>query len=125
MGLPPGLAAASVCYLETTGRSTGKPRVVEIWFAVEGTTIYLLSGGRERAHWVRNLQADPRARLRVQGRTYPVAAAFVEGTSEDPTARRVLAAKYQGWQDGAPLSRWARESLPVALRLDPDVAAAS
>ena len=30
-------------------------------------------------------------------------------------ARRLLAAKYQGWTDGAPLSAWAAGSLPVEI----------
>ena len=117
--LPPTLRAASVCYLETTGRTTGRRRVIEIWFAAEGETLYLLAGGRDGARWVRNLRADPRARVRIGGRTYRATAVFVEGTDEEPAARRSVAAKYQGWADGAPLSRWARDSLPVALRLAP------
>ena len=30
-------------------------------------------------------------------------------------ARRLLAAKYQGWTDGKPLSSWAAGSLPVEI----------
>jgi hypothetical protein len=41
----------------------------------------------------------------------------VEADHEDALARRLLAAKYQGWQEGRPLSAWARESLPVAVDL--------
>ena len=55
------LAALSFCYVTTTGRVTGKPHRIEIWFAAapEADTIYILSGGRERSDWVRNLVASP------------------------------------------------------------------
>jgi deazaflavin-dependent oxidoreductase (nitroreductase family) len=112
-------AARSVCRLVTIGRRTGEPRELEIWFAAEGDRVYLLSGGRERAHWVRNLRADPRARLRMGGRTYDGQARLIEDRTDpdDRRARELLAAKYQGWTFGRPLSDWARESLPVVIDL--------
>ena len=30
------------CYLTTTGRVTGLPREIEIWFALQGATLYML-----------------------------------------------------------------------------------
>jgi hypothetical protein len=41
----------------------------------------------------------------------------VEGGPDDAVARRLLAAKYQGWVEGRSVSTWARESLPVAVDL--------
>ena len=32
-------------------------------------------------------------------------------------ARRLLAAKYQGWKEGKPMSGWATTALPVAIDL--------
>jgi hypothetical protein len=37
--------------------------------------------------------------------------------ADDGLARRLLATKYQGWQEGRALSAWACESLPVAIDL--------
>ena len=31
----PALAGETYCYLTTTGRVTGKPHTIEIWFALE------------------------------------------------------------------------------------------
>ena len=115
MIIDPGHAAAGVCYLETIGRATGLPREIEIWFAVDGDTIYLLSGGRDHAHWVRNLRRDPRARVRIRDRWYGGTARELEGGPDEGRAREALAAKYQGWAPGRPLSEWARTSLPVAI----------
>ncbi len=36
------------CYLTTRGRVSGRPHEIEIWFALEGRTLYLLSGGDAR-----------------------------------------------------------------------------
>ena len=119
MTLAPELARRSVCELETIGRRTGQPRPIEIWFAADPARdrIYLLSGGRDQAHWVRNIRADPKVRVRLGDRWFDGAGAEIEGGPDDGLARRLLAAKYQGWIDGASLSSWARESLPVAIDL--------
>ena len=108
-------AADSVCHLQTIGRSSGHPRTIEIWFATDSERVYLLAGGRERAHWVRNLIADPHVRVRIGGRTLDATARVIEGEEREPIARRLLAAKYQGWSEGRPLSRWAANSLPVEI----------
>lgn len=58
------LAAAAgepFAYLTTTGRVTGAPHEIEIWFAPVDRTVYFLAGDRERADWVRNVQRDPNA----------------------------------------------------------------
>jgi deazaflavin-dependent oxidoreductase (nitroreductase family) len=119
MSLGSELTRPAVCELETIGRRSGQPRRIEIWFAAdpERDRIYVLSGGRDRAHWVRNIRGDGRVRVRIGDRWFDGAAAEIEGGPDDGLARRLLAAKYQGWVSGASLSAWARESLPVAIDL--------
>jgi deazaflavin-dependent oxidoreductase (nitroreductase family) len=108
-----------VCRLETIGRSSGMPRDLEIWFAAEAglDRVYLLAGGRERAHWVRNIAASPAVRLGLGGRWISGTARAVEGDPDEQTARELLAAKYQGWTPGRRLSDWAATSLPVRIDL--------
>lgn len=117
--LPPDDARRSVCDLETIGRRSGEPRRLEIWFAADGDRVYLLAGGRDGAHWVRNLRADPRARLHIGPRSYTGSARVIDDPADpaDRAAREALAAKYQGWQPGRALSEWARTSLPVVIDL--------
>lgn len=118
MDFPPELASLDYCYLTTTGRKSGEPREIEIWFGANGSTLYLLSGGRERAHWVRNIQAEPRVSVRVGESTFAAHARLVEpGTDEDARARDLLVAKYEPGY-GGDLSDWRARALPVALDLE-------
>lgn len=109
--------AADECRLTTTGRTTGKPREIAIWFAAVEDRVYMLAGGRGQAHWVRNLQAHPIVRVRIIDRTFEGHACVVEGEHDDPFARQALGAKYgTKW-----LSRWLRESLPVRIDVEREV----
>jgi deazaflavin-dependent oxidoreductase (nitroreductase family) len=112
-------AADGVCHLQTTGRTSGKPRTIEIWFATDGERIYMLAGGRHRTHWVRNLVANPEVRVRIGGQTLTGVARVIEGEEREMLARRMLAAKYQGWAEGRPMSSWASGSLPVEVAFNP------
>jgi len=108
-------AGATYVYLTTTGRRTGRPHTIEIWAAAHAGRLYLLAGRGERADWVRNLVENPTVRVRVGAETRAGVARVVRDPEEDALARRLLAAKYQGWREGQPLSTWARTALPVAI----------
>ncbi len=80
--------------------------------------MYLLSGGGDRADWVKNLRKDPTVRVRVGSRTVAGRARVVSGgTAEDSRARQLLDRKYMGWREGKRLSSWARGALPIAIEL--------
>lgn len=111
------LANEDFCYLTTKGRRTGKPHTIEIWFALENGTLFLLSGGGESADWVRNLRKTRAVRVRIGSRTVSAKAREVGSTAEDALARRLLDEKYMGWKVGKRLSSWARNALPVAIDL--------
>jgi len=112
------LADKVFAYLTTTGRRTGKEHTIEIWFGLQDGRIYLLSGGGDRADWLRNLKKTPRVRLRIGTQTAAGTARVLRaGTTEDELARQILDGKYQGWREGRRLSGWARTALPVAIDL--------
>ena len=117
MELSRAAAAHDFCYLTTIGRRSGLQRTIEIWFAAEGPTVYLLSGGRDGAEWVKNIRRDPRVSVKIGRRSYEGKARVVEDRPEDARSRRLLAAKYEGWRDGRRLSGWAQTSLPVVIDL--------
>ena len=119
MTLAESLAQMPVCDLETTGRVTGRPHVVEIWFAADPTRhrLYMLAGGRDQADWTRNVRQDGSVRMRFGKLWLNGSARWIEGETDEGLARRLLAAKYYGWTEGRALNQWARNSLPVAIDL--------
>ena len=103
------------CYLTTCGRVTRIPHEIEIWFARDGSTLYLMSGGGERSDWVRNLRADPTVTVRVRDVTFSATARVVDGrTDEDAHARQLVYDKFQPRYEGN-LDEWRERALPVAL----------
>ena len=115
----PSLASEDYCYLTTTGRVSGKPREIEIWFGLEGPVLYMLSGGRDRSDWVKNLVKKPAVRVRIADRTFEGRARVVTDPEEDARARRLLFEKYSAGYSGD-LANWRDTALPVAVDLDLD-----
>jgi deazaflavin-dependent oxidoreductase (nitroreductase family) len=112
------LAARDFCYVTTTGRTTGQPHRIEIWFAAQPDrdTIFMLSGGRERADWVRNLVASPRCTVEIGDVTFVGYGRVIEGTVDDDLARTLVHDKYARGDD---LQTWRSTALPVAIDLTP------
>jgi deazaflavin-dependent oxidoreductase (nitroreductase family) len=89
-------------YVTTTGWKSGKPHRIEIWFVAHEGRYYIVSEGREKAHWVQNIRHHPAITVEVGERTFAG-----RGRALDPKAEPVLAAqvsalmdaKYE-WSDG-------------------------
>ena len=113
--MPDDLASLDFCYLTTTGRITGSPHRIEIWFAMADETVYLMAGDRDRSDWVRNLMISPDVVLEIGDRKRSTRARVVdESSDEDAAARRLMLEKY-GDRDGGDLSTWGRTALVVAI----------
>jgi deazaflavin-dependent oxidoreductase (nitroreductase family) len=103
------------CYLTTTGRVTGQPHTIEIWFALDRRTLYILSGSHT-SDWVKNLLRTPDVAVRLGATTFVGGARVVEQANEDALARRLVVEKYQP-RSSDDLSVWGRTALPVAVDL--------
>lgn len=112
------LTGDAYCYLTTTGRVTGKPHEIEIWFGLVGNTCYLLSGGLDKSDWVKNLLTTPSVTVRIGGQIFRADARIVQDEQEETMARNLLADKYNERKANGSLSKWARTALPVALDLN-------
>jgi deazaflavin-dependent oxidoreductase (nitroreductase family) len=117
MAVDPSLASGSYCYLTTTGRVSGEPREIEIWFGLDGDTLYMLSGGRDRSNWVKNLIRQPQVKVRLGDRIFEGRARIVSNADEDARARHLLLEKYSPGY-GGDLSEWGETALPVAVDLN-------
>jgi deazaflavin-dependent oxidoreductase (nitroreductase family) len=107
-------ASSPYAYLTTSGRRTGSPHRIEIWFAVDGGRLYLMAGGHDRSDWVRNVQANPEVTVELGGETCTGTARILQAvTAEDQRARELLVGKYGTPTN--PLDDWKRRSLPVVI----------
>jgi deazaflavin-dependent oxidoreductase (nitroreductase family) len=114
MALDDRLVRQDYCYIRTTGRVTGRPHEVEIWFGAHGDTIYMLAGGRDRSDWVRNIMKRPDVSVRIGRRRFAGRGRVVRNKREDARARRLLLTKYAAYDD---LDEWGRTALPLAIDL--------
>jgi hypothetical protein len=91
---PGELASTEYCYLTTTGRRSGEPHTVEIWFGVLGVQLCLI-GGHSDTDWLANLRRRADVSVRIGLETRLGQAVVVS----DPLGRQaigaLLAAKYE------------------------------
>jgi deazaflavin-dependent oxidoreductase (nitroreductase family) len=89
-------------YLTTTGRKSGRPREIEIWFTARGGRYYLIAERREQTQWVKNLRNDPRVSFRVGDQRFTGVGRVVDEAREPELWHgvRALSEKKYGWGDG-------------------------
>ena len=114
-GSAPARPEPAYLYLTTTGRRSGRPREIEIWFTRRDGRYYRIAEHGEDARWVQNLRADPRVRWQVGDANGGARARVVDHAREPALADAIRAlseAKY-GWGDG------------LVVELTPDAAASA
>ena len=93
---------AKYLYLTTIGRRSGLARQIEIWFTRHEGRFYLIAEHGLKAHWVRNVLAEPAVRARVGRRSFRGRARVVDPRSERDLVAAIRTrseAKY-GWGAG-------------------------
>jgi deazaflavin-dependent oxidoreductase (nitroreductase family) len=88
-------------YLTTTGRISGQRHEIEIWFSEHGGHFYLIAE-RESANWVRNIQSQPRVKVRIGDAEFNAIGRVVHDDREpqlEATVKALFDAKY-GWSNG-------------------------
>ena len=84
-----------VLELTTTGRKSGEPRMILIWHLTDpgGPIIAGTNAGADYdPAWVKNLRANPAARMRLGGTVTDVTAKFLEGPAHEAAWSRFLEA---------------------------------
>ena len=84
-----GLPLPTVVLLETTGRRSGEPRQVPVGKALDGDTLWLVAEHGRKASYVRNIEANPRVRVRVGRRWRRGTAHVLEGDDWRERQRRM------------------------------------
>lgn len=88
-------AGGRVAMLETTGRRSGQPRRTPVGYVRNPDGSVWLGAGRVEAQWPRNLQANPRCRVRIGNEQLVCTAAVLEG-DERAAAVAAIHDKYGG-----------------------------
>jgi deazaflavin-dependent oxidoreductase (nitroreductase family) len=103
--------------LETTGRRTGLARTTPVGDGLVGSTFWIVAEHGRRSAYVRNLEADPRVRVRVRGRWRTGTARVVP--EDDPRERQRLLGRRLATRVNALLVRgWGTDLLTVRIDLD-------
>jgi deazaflavin-dependent oxidoreductase (nitroreductase family) len=108
--------------LETTGRHTGRPRSTPVCDGLEGETFWLLSQRGRDADWVRDIEADPRVRVKPRSRR---PTGWRSGTArvvedDDPRERQRVLGEGKPWRRLCLRASAAMATDPLTVRIDLD-----
>ena len=96
--LPRAAAEAREVDLTTFGRATGRPSRRSMWLTTDALgRVHIRSGQGLSRDWPRNLLANPRAVLHINGRDIAVRARHVSDRTELRASHDALQQKY-GWE---------------------------
>lgn len=100
--------------LVTRGRRTGRAHVVRLWSAYADGVLWLRSD--DGADWYRNLRADPRCRIRVEGVELD---GLHEPSDDEATDLHRLVARWREKYGKEWVSDWyvERGRIPVRIRV--------
>jgi deazaflavin-dependent oxidoreductase (nitroreductase family) len=86
-----GVPLPGIAILETTGRRSGLPRHTPVGKALDGDTLWIVAEHGRRAAYVRNIEANPRVRVKL-GRRWRTGLARTL-PDDDPRARQRMMPK--------------------------------
>lgn len=118
LGLPdPGDAL-----LETTQRDTGAPRVTPVCDCLEGNTFWIISQRGRDTEWMRNIEANPRVRIKTQtgsrGKWRAGTAHVLD--DDDPQARLRILRAGNFWRRLCLSASQLSTTDPLSVRIDLD-----
>ena len=108
-----GLAVPGIAILETTGRRSGQPRRTPVTRSVDGDTCWIVAEHGRKAGYVRNIQADPRVRIKL-GRRWRTGTAHVLPDDDARARQRGMPAVH-----AASVRLMGTDLLTVRVDLDP------
>ncbi len=100
--------------LVTSGRRTGRPHAVTLWFAREGDVLWLRAD--RSADWYRNLVREPRCRVRVADREWD---AVRERLDDEASALRHLVELWRAKYGVEWVADWYVDHGRIPVRLAP------
>ena len=68
--------------ISVTGRTSGRPISLPIWFAVDGDTLYLIPVKGSDTEWYKNLRKTPTIQLSARGKTFTANARILSNQAQ-------------------------------------------
>jgi deazaflavin-dependent oxidoreductase (nitroreductase family) len=109
-----GVPLPGYVLLETTGRRSGQPRQVPVGKALQGDTLWVIAEHGLRAAYVKNIQANPRVRVRI-GRRWRPGSAHVLSNDDWRERQRRIPNRF----NSAVVRAMGTEQVTVRVDLDP------
>lgn len=103
--------------LETTGRKTGLARTTPVGDGLVGSTFWIVSEHGRRSAYVRNLEAQPRVRVRVRGR-WRAGTAHVLPDDDPRERQRILSRRPTARLNALLVRGWGTDLLTIRIDLD-------
>jgi deazaflavin-dependent oxidoreductase (nitroreductase family) len=83
-------AWGKVARIETHGRSSGRSVAAAVGFAEEPDGSLLVAAGSPEAGWARNLEVEPRCRIRIEDRAFDAVAEALDGDAASWAVRELI-----------------------------------
>ena len=109
------------CEIVTTGRRTGEPHEIEIWFGVMNGVMYLISGNGPTADWYLNMLVNPEVVVKLSGEQRIGRARDVTDMEERRRCGDLMGAKYVWEGDpeiGLTYEAWCYDVPAIAIDVD-------
>jgi deazaflavin-dependent oxidoreductase (nitroreductase family) len=112
-----GVPLPGYALLETIGHKSGQPRRTPVGDGLDGDTFWIVSEHGPRSAYVRNIEANPRVRVRVRGRWRSGAAHVMP--EDDPRERqRILGRRLSARLNAMAVRSLGTDLLTVRIDLD-------
>jgi len=101
-------------YLTTSGRKTGKPHSVQVWFSMDVGKIFLSHEGGY-TDWMKNIVHKGRVRIRIGRLNMEADAAILTDGESNEVGKKSLYEKYYGPAPKATIDDWFELSKIIQL----------
>ena len=92
-------------YLTTTGRRTGNPHTVELWFATKDDSIYLSHEGKY-TDWMKNFGKNDKVEFKIGNLHFMGRARIIHDKEKFDVGKHALYRKYYGLASEAVIDDW-------------------
>jgi deazaflavin-dependent oxidoreductase (nitroreductase family) len=115
-----GIPAPGTAILETTGRKSGQPRRTPVTDGLDGSSFWIVAEHGRRAAYVRNIEANPRVRLRIGRRWRAGTAHILPGDDPRERLRKIMATRKRSRLNAATVRLMQTDLLTLRVDLDPE-----